>query len=29
MGLKRGIDTAVDAVVSELKKMSKSTKDRK
>ena len=29
MGLKRGIDTAVDAVVSELKKMSKSTKDKK
>jgi chaperonin GroEL len=29
MGLKRGIDTAVDAVVTELKKMSKSTKDRK
>ena len=29
MGLKRGIDTAVDAVVSELKRMSKSTKDKK
>ena len=29
MGLKRGIDTAVDAVVNELKKMSKSTKDKK
>jgi chaperonin GroEL len=29
MGLKRGIDMAVDAVVSELKSMSKSTKDRK
>ena len=29
MGLKRGIDTAVDAVVAELKKMSKSTKDKK
>jgi chaperonin GroEL len=29
MGLKRGIDTAVDAVVHELKKMSKSTKDKK
>jgi chaperonin GroEL len=29
MGLKRGIDTAVDAVVGELKKMSKSTKDKK
>src|SRR5713226_7706868 len=29
MGLKRGIDTAVDAVVDELKKMSKSTKDKK
>jgi chaperonin GroEL len=29
MGLKRGIDTAVDAVVTELKKMSKSTKDKK
>jgi chaperonin GroEL len=29
MGLKRGIDKAVDAVVSELKKMSKSTKDKK
>jgi len=29
MGLKRGIDRAVDAVVEELKKMSKSTKDKK
>src|ERR1700704_131387 len=29
MGLKRGIDLAVDAVVDELKKMSKSTKDKK
>ncbi len=29
MGLKRGIDTAVDAVVGELKRMSKSTKDKK
>ncbi len=29
MGLKRGIDTAVDAVVNELKRMSKSTKDKK
>src|SRR5246127_1242859 len=29
MGLKRGIDAAVDAVVDELKKMSKSTKDKK
>src|ERR1700716_244522 len=29
MGLKRGIDKAVDAVVNELKSMSKSTKDRK
>jgi chaperonin GroEL len=29
MGLKRGIDTAVDAVVEELKKFSKSTKDKK
>jgi len=29
MGLKRGIDAAVDAVVHELKKMSKSTKDKK
>src|SRR6266498_3264605 len=29
MGLKRGIDTAVDAVVKELKSMSKSTKDKK
>src|SRR5258708_2393515 len=29
MGLKRGIDTAVDAVVNELKTMSKSTKDKK
>ena len=29
MGLKRGIDTAVDAVVNELKSMSKSTKDKK
>jgi chaperonin GroEL len=29
MGLKRGIDAAVDAVVNELKSMSKSTKDRK
>jgi chaperonin GroEL len=29
MGLKRGIDTAVEAVVDELKKMSKSTKDKK
>ncbi len=29
MGLKRGIDTAVDAVVNELRKMSKSTKDKK
>ena len=29
MGLKRGIDKAVDAVVGELKKMSKSTKDKK
>src|SRR5712664_3366671 len=28
MGLKRGIDTAVDAVVHELKKMSKSTNDK-
>ncbi len=29
MGLKRGIDKAVDVVVEELKKMSKSTKDKK
>ncbi|PYM19881.1 MAG: chaperonin GroEL [Candidatus Rokuibacteriota bacterium] len=29
MGLKRGIETAVDAVVEELKKLSKSTKDKK
>jgi chaperonin GroEL len=29
MGLKRGIDTAVDAVVNELKKLSKSTKDKR
>ena len=29
MGLKRGIDTAVEAVVEELKKFSKSTKDKK
>ena len=29
MGLKRGIDRAVDAVVEDLKKMSKSTKDKK
>ncbi len=29
MGLKRGIDAAVDAVVGELKKLSKSTKDKK
>src|ERR1041384_1106036 len=29
MGLKRGIDAAVEAVVDELKKMSKSTKDKK
>ena len=29
MGLKRGIDKAVDAVVDDLKKMSKSTKDKK
>jgi len=29
MGLKRGIDAAVEAVVGELKKMSKSTKDKK
>src|SRR6059036_1148271 len=29
MGLKRGIDAAVDAVVEELKKLSKSTKDKK
>src|SRR5437879_2218752 len=29
MGLKRGIDTVVDAVVEELKKLSKSTKDKK
>jgi len=29
MGLKRGIDAAVDAVVDELKKLSKSTKDKK
>src|SRR5437867_3259507 len=29
MGLKRGIDQAVDAVVEELKRMSKSTKDKK
>ena len=29
MGLKRGMDAAVDAVVDELKKMSKSTKDKK
>ena len=29
MGLKRGIDTAVEAVVNELKSISKSTKDRK
>ena len=29
MGLKRGIDQAVDKVVEELKKMSKSTKDKK
>jgi len=29
MGLKRGIDAAVDAVVEELKRMSKSTKDKK
>jgi chaperonin GroEL len=28
MGLKRGIDAAVDAVVEELKKLSKSTKDK-
>src|SRR5262249_62247988 len=29
MGLKRGIDAAVEAVVDELKKLSKSTKDKK
>src|SRR6266699_6731512 len=29
MGLKRGIDKAVDVVVEELKRMSKSTKDKK
>ncbi len=29
MGLKRGIETAVEAVVEELKKLSKSTKDKK
>src|SRR5262245_21895147 len=29
MGLKRGIERAVDAVVDELKKLSKSTKDRR
>src|SRR5437763_11031403 len=29
MGLKRGMDAAVDAVVAELKKISKSTKDKK
>src|SRR5204862_1415157 len=29
MGLKRGIDAAVDAVTAELKKVSKSTKDKK
>jgi chaperonin GroEL len=29
MGLKRGIDSAVEAVVEELKKLSKSTKDKK
>src|SRR5918993_1312930 len=29
MGLKRGIDTAVEAVTEELKKLSKSTKDKK
>src|SRR5256885_14121183 len=29
MGLKRGIDAAVDEVIDELKKMSKSTKDKK
>ena len=29
MGLKRGIDAAVDAVTEELKKLSKSTKDKK
>src|SRR6202023_544885 len=29
MGLKRGIDKAVEVVVAELKKMSKSTKDKK
>ncbi len=29
MGLKRGIDAAVDAVVAELKRLSKSTKDKK
>ena len=29
MGLKRGIDKAVEAVVEELKRMSKSTKDKK
>src|SRR5688500_4452598 len=29
MGLKRGIDQAVDAVAAELKKLSKSTKDKK
>src|SRR5499426_3168655 len=29
MGLKRGIDSAVEAVVEELKKFSKSTKDKK
>src|SRR5207244_1129547 len=29
MGLKRGIDKAVDAVVEDLKRMSKSTKDKK
>jgi chaperonin GroEL len=29
MGLKRGIDKAVDAVIEDLKKMSKSTKDKK
>src|ERR671910_241610 len=29
MGLKRGVDAAVDAVVAELKRVSKSTKDKK
>src|SRR5881275_1355633 len=29
MGIKRGIDTAVNAVVEDLKKLSKSTKDKK